>query len=231
MLPLKTPPTLDLFFDAAPHLDYFSPIFSVKVKKGTPKRGREEKRQKMSWQTGPLPLQPHFVRGPPPPLPWMSSEAQKRGELAREVRGSKDKTNGCERDALSWHFLSRPLPGVPLLTFTDLSSSALKRHLLKRHLTLSEKKIQQEGKRPIKAFKQTAHYLVNLFLANLWGFLGFPLFSEQWQCFHTLRQTCWKDRSRQENQEKKKQKSSLALRIFSGYLLPSTLQGKNNLAR
>ena len=77
------------------------------------KRGREEKRQKMSWQTGPFPLQPHFVRGPPPPLPLMFSEVQKKGELAREVRGSKDKTNGRERDAPSWHFLSRPLPGVP----------------------------------------------------------------------------------------------------------------------
>ena len=31
----------------------------------------------------------------------MSSEVQKIGELAREVRGSKDKTNGRERDALS----------------------------------------------------------------------------------------------------------------------------------
>ena len=82
--------------------------------KGTPKRGREEKRQKMSWQTGPLPLEPHFVRGRPPPLPLMSSEVQERGELAREVRGPKEKTNGRERDALSWHFLSRPLPGVPL---------------------------------------------------------------------------------------------------------------------
>ena len=45
-----------------------------------------------SLRTGPFPLQPHFVRGPPPPLPLMSSEVQKKGELAREVRGSKDKT-------------------------------------------------------------------------------------------------------------------------------------------
>ena len=43
----------------------------------------------------------------------MFSEVQKRGKLVREVGGSKDKTNGRERDALSWHFLSRPLPGVP----------------------------------------------------------------------------------------------------------------------
>ena len=82
--------------------------------KGTPKRGREEKRQKMSWQIGPLPLQPHFVRGPPArPLPLMSSEVQKKGKLVREVRGPRDKTNGRERDLLSWHFLSRPPPGVP----------------------------------------------------------------------------------------------------------------------
>ena len=67
----------------------------------------------MSWQIGPLPLQPHFVRGPPRPLSSMSSEVQKRGKLVREVGGPKDKTNGRERDALSWHFLSRPLPGVP----------------------------------------------------------------------------------------------------------------------
>ena len=80
--------------------------------KGTPKRGWEEKRQKTSWQIGPLPLQ--FCQSPPPrPLRLMSSEVQKRGKLVREVRGPKDKTNGRERDALSWHFLSRPLPAVP----------------------------------------------------------------------------------------------------------------------
>ena len=43
----------------------------------------------------------------------MSSEVQKRGKLVREVRGPRDKTNGRDRDALSWHFLSGPLPGVP----------------------------------------------------------------------------------------------------------------------
>ena len=53
------------------------------------------------------------------PLTFMSSEVQKRGKLVREVRGPKDKTNGRERDALSWHFLSRRLPGVPFLTFTE----------------------------------------------------------------------------------------------------------------
>ena len=92
----------------------FGFLTSVKVKRGRHKRGREEKRQKMSWQIGLLPLQQHFHRGPPhAPLPLMSSEVQKRGKLVREVRGPKDKTNGHERDALSWHFLSRPLPSVP----------------------------------------------------------------------------------------------------------------------
>ena len=57
--------------------------FLSEGQKGTPKRGRD------------------------------NSEVQKRGKLAREVRSCKDKINGRERDALSWHFLSRPLPGVP----------------------------------------------------------------------------------------------------------------------
>ena len=94
--------------------------------KGRQKGDGKKKRQKMSWQTGPLPLQPDFVRGPPPPRPLMSSEAQRKGELARDIRGSKDRTNGRERDALSWHFLSRPLPGVPFWpspSFTSLVPS------------------------------------------------------------------------------------------------------------
>ena len=72
--------------------------------KGTPQRGREEKRQKMSWQIGPE---------APPPSHSCPLRKRKGGKLVREVRGSKDKTNGRERDALSWHFLSRPLPSVP----------------------------------------------------------------------------------------------------------------------
>ena len=80
---------------------------------GDAKKGTGRKRQKMSWRTDPLPLQAFFLRGPPLPLPLMSSQVHKTWKLAREVRGSKDKTNGRERDALSWHFLSRPLPGVP----------------------------------------------------------------------------------------------------------------------
>ena len=86
--------------------------------KGTPERGREEKRQKMSWQIGPLPLQPHFVRGPPPPLPWMSSEVQKRGKLVREVRGPKDKPTGVRGTLCHDIFCPVPFP-APLLTFTD----------------------------------------------------------------------------------------------------------------
>ena len=75
---------------------------------GTPRRGRDEKRQKMSWQIGLLPSNPILSEPPPPPrLPLMSSEVQKRGKLVREVRGSKDKTDA------NGHFLSRPLPGVP----------------------------------------------------------------------------------------------------------------------
>ena len=47
----------------------------------------------------------------------MFSEVPKRGKLVREVGGSKDKTNGRERDAL----FSVPSPSRrPLLTFTDI---------------------------------------------------------------------------------------------------------------
>ena len=61
----------------------------------------------------PFPSNPILSEAPPGPSPFMSSEVQKRGKLVREVRSPKDKTNGRERDALSWHVLSRPLPGVP----------------------------------------------------------------------------------------------------------------------
>ena len=75
-------------------------IQSVKVKRGRQKGDGKKNARKFHDKSVPS-LQPHFVRGPPPPLPLMSSEVQKRGELAREVRGPEEKTNGRERDALS----------------------------------------------------------------------------------------------------------------------------------
>ena len=50
------------------------------AKKGTGRKTSEN----VMINRSPSP-QPHFVRGPPPPLPWMSSEVQKRGKLVREV--------------------------------------------------------------------------------------------------------------------------------------------------
>ena len=42
---------------------------SVKVKRGRQKGDGKKNVRKCLWQIGPLPLQPHFVRGPPPPGP------------------------------------------------------------------------------------------------------------------------------------------------------------------
>ena len=94
----------------------FAPFLTGEGQKGTPKRGREETSENVMTNRSPSPPTPFCQRpspAPPPPLPLMSSEEQKRGKLVREVGGPKDKTNGRERDALSWHFLPHPLPGVP----------------------------------------------------------------------------------------------------------------------
>ena len=86
---------------------------SVKVKRGRQKGDGKKNVRKCHDKSVPSPSNPILSEGPPRPLPLMFSEVQKRGELVREVRGPKDKTNGRDKDALSWHFLSRPLPGVP----------------------------------------------------------------------------------------------------------------------
>ena len=80
------------------------------AKKGT---GRKTSDDVMTSRSPSPPTR--FCQRPPPPrpLPLMSSEVQKRGKLVREIMGPKVKTNGRARDALSWHFLSRPLPSVP----------------------------------------------------------------------------------------------------------------------
>ena len=86
----------------------------LKVKRGRQKGDGKKSVRKCHDKSVPFPSNPILSEAPPPrPLPLMSSEVQKRGKLVREVRGPKDKTNGRERDALSWHFLSRPLPGIP----------------------------------------------------------------------------------------------------------------------
>ena len=46
--------------------------------KGTPKRGQEEKRQKMSWQTGPFPSKPILSPAPPINVLW-STEKRETG--------------------------------------------------------------------------------------------------------------------------------------------------------
>ena len=76
-------------------------LHSVKVKRGRQKGDGKKNVRKSHDKPVPFPSNPIFVRGPPPPLPLMSSEVQKKGDQLGMVRGSKDKTNGRERDALS----------------------------------------------------------------------------------------------------------------------------------
>ena len=92
--------------------------------KGTPTNkgtGRKTSENVMTNRSPSLPT-PFCQRRPPPPLPWMSSEVQKKRELAKEVRGPKDKTNGHERGARVMTF-SVPSPSRrPLLTFTEMNT-------------------------------------------------------------------------------------------------------------
>ena len=73
----------------------------MKVKRGCQQGDGKKNVRKCHDKPVPFPSTPILSEAPPPPLPLMSSEVQKKRELAREVRGSKDKTNGHERDALS----------------------------------------------------------------------------------------------------------------------------------
>ena len=93
--------------------------FTPSRKRGRQKGDGKKTSENVMTNRSPSPPTPFCQRPPTPPLPSMSSGLQKRGKLVGEVRGSKDKTNGRDRNALSWHFLSRPLPG-PLLTFTEI---------------------------------------------------------------------------------------------------------------
>ena len=68
--------------------------------KGTPKGDGKKNVRKCHDKSVPFPSNP-ILSEAPRPLPLMSYEVHKRGELVREVRGPKDKTNGRERDALS----------------------------------------------------------------------------------------------------------------------------------
>ena len=75
---------------------------SLKVKRGRQKGDPDGKKnvRKCHDKPVPFPPTPFCPRPLTPPLPLMSSKVQKRGKLARQVRGSKGRTNGRERDAL-----------------------------------------------------------------------------------------------------------------------------------
>ena len=80
-------------------LDYECRLTSVSIRsigegqKGTPKKGTGRKTSaNVMTNRFPSPPTPFYQNPPPPPLPLMSSEAQKRGKLVREVTGPKDKT-------------------------------------------------------------------------------------------------------------------------------------------
>ena len=60
---------------------------SVKVKRGRQKGDGKKNVRKCHDKSVPFPSSPFSSEAPPPPLPSMSSEVQKRGELAREVKG------------------------------------------------------------------------------------------------------------------------------------------------